>query len=327
MGPTGRAEAEFYLQGPHGSTGDSVIPCEEHSCTLPGTLIIGGSIEAWGGDFSDTLAVSGRCTLGELRAESIYVERTIWLPECPRGYHRDEATESFVLCRRDLGDGVLDEMVKVGSVWVDRYEASVCAQSDCRDTIYGSSGDDWADAEGFPPDGQLTTAHYAASIEGIFPTRWITWFQAAAACAASGKHLVTSAEWQAAVAGTEDPERWGGRDGRCVTDGSVRFTGTGNRCVSHWGAQDLIGNLWEWTADWVGHQTGSASAGTDDYLQDGWWNIYPAEMQDEDSGFPAALIRGGALDDTNGAGAFALDLRRAPTERHEFLGFRCATAY
>ncbi|MBI5610175.1 MAG: SUMF1/EgtB/PvdO family nonheme iron enzyme, partial [Deltaproteobacteria bacterium] len=104
----------------------------------------------------------------------------------------------------------------------------------------------------FPPSGYATDLVYACPIEGVRPSVCTTWFQAAAACAASGKHLTTNAEWQAAVSGTYDPGPALGNNGDCnMSSGKVRVTGQASKCTSVFGVEDMIGNVDEWVGDWM----------------------------------------------------------------------------
>jgi hypothetical protein len=212
--------------GPDGPAGAPVLDCDGSTCTVHQDLAVAGR-----GSFESTEA--DRAVFGSLISDELTVATSIWLPECPSGYTRDrtcEDCEQIVLCVRGR-----DQMVKVGDFWVDRYEASVWENDDCSGTQYVDR-DDWADvAESFPFHGSFDTPLYACSVALSPPSRWLTWFQAQSACAASGKRLLTNAEWQAAVAGTPD-------SGRCRVSGGPRNTGEGS-CVSLWGAEDMIGNL------------------------------------------------------------------------------------
>jgi hypothetical protein len=139
-----------------------------------------------------------------------------------------------------------DDMVAVGSLCVDKYEASVTNAAG--DTQYGlvwppnypcaGSGRDCGATEA-----GNANAIYARSVADNTPSAQITWWQAAQACANVGKHLPTSAEWQAAASGTPSGTA------TCNLSGTLAFTRSLPACVSSTGAFDMIGNLWEWVAD------------------------------------------------------------------------------
>ncbi len=183
------------------------------------------------------------------------------------------------------------DSVKVGTVCVDLYEASVWkippsntslvkkvqqGKATLADLTAGGAtqlnstfvciGVIAADSpKNFPPDGNWTPVQgshppspgvYAVSIPGVLPNGCMTWFQANQACLLSGKRLLRNSEWQGAAAGTPNP----GSDNR-TTDCAVNSPGlvnAGSRssCKSSWGVFDLVGNVDEWVADWVDNSSG-----------------------------------------------------------------------
>lgn len=282
--------------------------------------VFGGG-DVWIGFDVDGTALAGRQRLGSVP----YAMRAVETPddECPTGYERDWTEESFVLCRRGL-----DEMVKVGDFWVDRYESSVWSNADCTGAQYGGEVNNWSDVEGtFPRNGQISSLLYACSVNDVFPSTHLTWFQAQAACAASGKHLITNAEWQVAVAGTQDPGASDGAGGTCNTGPgtSGRRTGLGALCRSIWGCEDMIGNEWEWTATLYGYGSSSDDGSQSAYYgNDYYWNVRAAEFPGPEGGhFPPAAVRGGSSAYGAGSGAFTTTLHVSPDNANNH-GFRCA---
>ena len=273
-------------------------------------------------------------------------------PDCPVGYVRDVTVSSFILCRHRVvigRDSLEDEVVRVGTgltaFWIDRYEATAYELVD--GGLNGRFGGA-TDFGALPRSGQWATPTQqtsptrAYSVAGTLPARWITWFQAQEACRASGKRLPTGEEWQAAAQGTPDPatpELGRGVEGRCLTNvGSSRPSGGRAPgigligCQSVWGAQDMIGNVGEWTDEW--NATALRCAGTT-YVGNPWnfgasdhtWNVNlrTCASGEEDSrrGLPAGSIRGGGYGDSEGAGVHALNLNFSPSDFHQEIGFRC----
>lgn len=305
---------------------------------------------------------------------------------CPAGYDYDSSAVGITLCRKCRGPGrfenCYDDVVRVGtgasSFWIDRYEAGVWSNSTATDVQFGAGqpGPDDYPAS-FPDNGQWTTALYALSYTAggisapsIFPSRSLTWFQAQAACRASGKRLPTGEEWIAAAHGTVDPGSNAGNPGPCRTSaGAPRQTGLARHpsvtetCISRWGAEDMIGNVSEWTLDWyagIGRAAfgtvpgmivgpgmtpetnagGSAAFPADRRSSAGWPNagnlysddstsnissaVYPGGTgADYRFGLPSALIRGGAWNSSASAGIFHMSLDYSPTFSATSIGFRC----
>ena len=208
------------------------------------------------------------------------------------------------------GNGPDDVMVQAGTACIDRYEASIW------DAPVG--GNQITGAIPCNANGQDCDDIYARSVAGVAPIASITWFQAQAALANSGKRLPTNAEWQVAVTGTPDPGDSPG-PAECNTETVPPPTETGSRadCVSTYGANDMVGNLMEWVADW------------DEQASDcGNW---PSEGFGDDTaclgkaaplGLPGALRRGGSTG-TN-AGPFAVTTTFNPAQLQAFIGFRGA---
>ena len=234
------------------------------------------------------------------------------------------------------------DAVRVGAVCVDKYEASVweitptntalirkvqkgkisSAADLAGATARGVTTDDFG--TGCPDTGDGCLNVYAVSIPGTTPTRFVNWFQAAAACANAGKRLLTNQEWQVAAFGTPDP----GTDDN-ASDCNINSmtntlpedpTNTGARtlCISDRGAFDMVGNLWEWVADWTELApvctNWDAAHGTDRSCVGG----------DGTNNLPGALLRGGFFNFGTNAGVFTVFASGGPALSNNHVGFRCA---
>lgn len=218
-------------------------------------------------------------------------------------------------------------MVRSGTVCIDKFEASVwettnagliakikagtatLAELQANATQRGASADDYG--AGCPDTGNGCKDFYAVSIAGVTPSRYITWFQSAAAARNSGKRLPTNQEWQVAAFGTPD-------GAPCIVSaGGAGVTGTAG-CVSDVGAFDMVGNLWEWVADWVPFSTACPGWGgfSDDYMC--------LSGASTTATGPGALLRGGGWFNGTTAGVFAVNgSSYGPSDSLILIGFRC----
>lgn len=248
---------------------------------------------------------------------------------CP-GNAVTRAQMAIFLQRVLLLGGCSPDMVKVGPTCIDKYEASVWEVPPANTALIGKikagtatlaelqaggfqrglAVDDFG--AGCPLNGKACVNLYAVSIAGVMPSRFITWFQAVATARNAGKRLPTNAEWQAAALGTPD------HPGPCNTFSSGHITtGSAAACVSDVGAFDMVGNAWEWVADWVARSTAI-----------GTWSAFSDDLQGlagaATTGDPGALMRGGGRDSITGAGDFAVYGGNPPSGGFSDVGFRAA---
>jgi hypothetical protein len=228
------------------------------------------------------------------------------------------------------------DSVQSGSVCMDKYEASVwkvpSTQTSLIDKIQrgmvhatdltsrkaratgvvqlGLVSGDLA-ASGCPVTANGCVDFYAVSIAGVMPSRFINWFQAVAAARNSLKRLPTNQEWQAAALGTPD-------SAPCNVSSSLALTGTAG-CVSDAGVFDMVGNLYEWVADWVPRSTTCVPSL---FSATGDQNCLAGASTE--SG-PGGLLRGGGIFDEGAlAGVFTMDGSVIPTYSDGGIGFRAA---
>jgi formylglycine-generating enzyme required for sulfatase activity len=166
--------------------------------------------------------------------------------------------------------GMLDEMAFAGSLVFHRTDTPV----DVRDPSQWWSflaGADWRHPLG--PE---------SSLEGLedHPVVHVSFADAEAYAAWAGKTLPTEAEWEyAARGGLEDADyAWGDElapDGAMLAnywqglfpfanqllDGWERTSPIGTYPPNGYGLIDMIGNVWEWTADWYADRSGAAKKG------------------------------------------------------------------
>jgi hypothetical protein len=224
------------------------------------------------------------------------------------------------------------DSVRVGAVCIDKYEASVwssthvptiaklkagkiTAATQIVGTQLGVASDDYSCND----TGAGCTGHYAASVPAM-PSRYISWFQAAAACRNSGKRLPTNQEWQLAAMGTPDPGTDNGTTDCAVSSNPTGPVSTGSRtgCVSDVGVYDMSGNLYEMVAEWV-PASPNLCVGWSSILIDDEMCLVGAS---EDFG-PGVLMRGGFFDDGPAAGPLAV-FTWDPLQGQYWTGFRCA---
>ena len=206
------------------------------------------------------------------------------------------------------------EMVAAGAVCIDKYEASVWTQPNGGTQLTSNAQLDAACPDNGQPQGAADCEDfYARSVAAVVPANSITWFQAQQALANSGKRLSTNAEWQQAVSGTPDSSACN------VSTGPADNTGANTGCVSRFGAFDMVGNVWEWVADWDEQATFDCVNWPAGFGSD--VSCFGASEGDTSTRLPGALARGG--DFNSDAGRFALDASVRPSEAVSF-GFRGA---
>ena len=121
----------------------------------------------------------------------------------------------------------------------------------------------FASASGFVTDaekkGDATTWQSAdAPDRQRFPVNRVSWNDAAAFCRWYGKRLPTEAEWELAAKGfSEHIYTWGNAFDGNRANTAERGVGQPIAVASlpnsaPFGAYDMIGNVWEWVADWYG---------------------------------------------------------------------------
>ena len=235
------------------------------------------------------------------------------------------------------------DAVVAGTVCMDMYEASVWRVADPlgknkglvkkiqqgkvkpKDLTKGGAIQLGTQADSYGPcanSGQNCADDiYAVSLPGVTPARFITWFQAQEACANARKRLPTSAEWQVAANGT--PDTGGADDGTttCNTDDlepGVTATGSRTGCVSARGAWDMVGNLAEWTTDWVPRSPVCPNWGP---FSDDLMCLSGASTT---TFSPGALLRGGRFSNIAFAGPLSVDGTSGTFTGISSYGFRCA---
>jgi formylglycine-generating enzyme required for sulfatase activity len=84
------------------------------------------------------------------------------------------------------------------------------------------------------------------------PVESVSWDQAKAFCEAAGLRLPTEAEWEYAARAGSKESRYGALDqvGWYGSNSKGQTQPVAAKSPNAWGLYDMLGNVWEWTADW-----------------------------------------------------------------------------
>jgi formylglycine-generating enzyme required for sulfatase activity len=136
----------------------------------------------------------------------------------------------------------------------------------------------------------------------------VTWNEAQAYCQTIGGRLPTEAEWEYAARAGSTAARYGNLDDIAWYSGNSgsKTHEVGKKQANAFGLYDMLGNVWQWMADWYGD--------------------YQSGAQNDPSGSPSGQVRalrGGSWGNSQRGVRVSGRLRGEPGYRNTYIGLRC----
>lgn len=213
--------------------------------------------------------------------------------------------------------------IDLDAYWIDQTEVTNAMFADflTANGVDTAGGKPWYEVDS--PDALISVQGPKWVVEPGYenhPVVEVTWEAAKAYCEWVGRRLPTEAEWEKAARGAEGQiYPWGDNAPNC---GLVNFWDGNKVCadgsapvgsfpagVSPYGALDMSGNVWEWTADWY---------------DENYYQASPIENPMGPASGSSKVFRGGAWE-SGPRNLRASDRNNDQTNASRYrLGFRCA---
>jgi formylglycine-generating enzyme required for sulfatase activity len=214
---------------------------------------------------------------------------------------RSIALDAFLIDQTEVSVDAFEQFVRLA--WVD-------------DAVWSADGRAWREAKGRGAGGEMRQA----GRNSTHPVVAVSWFEADAYCRWKGGRLPTEAEWErAACDGGDGPFPWGEGEPegvrwstKTVSMGVMRVDTAPvleDKFSGPKGLRHMVGNVWEWTADWY-HRDAYASGAEKNPRgpATGQWKT----------------IRGGSFSNLPSYSTCTHREPAAPDDVRLTLGFRCA---
>ena len=176
-----------------------------------------------------------------------------------------------------------------------------------------------------PPDSAASygrDSYYGDVAYNDYPVVYVSWQDALDYCAWSGRRMPTEAEWEKAARGglVEKMYSWGDESPICEVGAengaNFRYSENcydtkkvGSFGANGYGLYDMIGNVWEWTADWYGSS---------------YYNVSPTNDPSGPETGDTRVFRGGAWNFDVSFMRVAKRNQGNPNNSWYYVGFRCA---
>lgn len=157
-----------------------------------------------------------------------------------------------------------------------------------------------------------------------YPVTAVIWDEANAYCKWAGGRLPSEAEWEYAARGGTTSIRYGDLDSIAWTSANSGNTvhPAAQKKPNAYGLYDMLGNMWEWTADWYGAKYYEQSPAVDpkgppvgDTLID--------KAKGSNGDLPTRTLRGGGWRGFPGVARASYRYWFVPSLRVANIGFRC----